>query len=314
VQTYSNFDELRRLVKRNTYDLVYERYSLGGLHGAQLAFELGIPHVLEVNAPLYAEALQHRPHTVTEQSLATERELWSKADLVVTVSRVMSDLITLVRGTLAPTIVIRNGFDKSIMAAARRLPEARPSARPRLVFVGHPKPWHGAEILPIVVRELVEFGFDVECVVVGGGQLAERIQSTVKRLHITDRFSVTGEVSQLVAAAWLNSATLGVAPYPLQEPFYFCPIKIIEYLGAGLPIVTVDLGDIKSIAGDAAFYAEVDNPASIAALCAQLLRDHEWRDQLAVAARKRRKSFTWEHAAKQTIAAMTTLLQHPELA
>src|SRR5439155_83547 len=41
-------------------DIVYERYALFGTAGGQLAGDLGVPLVLEVNAPLYEEQVTHR--------------------------------------------------------------------------------------------------------------------------------------------------------------------------------------------------------------------------------------------------------------
>jgi glycosyltransferase involved in cell wall biosynthesis len=36
-----------------------------------------------------------------------------------------------------------------------------------------------------------------------------------------------------------------VAPYPLQERFYFSPLKVYEYMAAGLPVVASRVGPLE---------------------------------------------------------------------
>ena len=39
----------------------------------------------------------------------------------------------------------------------------------------------------------------------------------------------------------------GIAPYPADAPFYFSPLKIVEYMAAGVPVVASDIGQIPSL-------------------------------------------------------------------
>ena len=55
-------------------DAIYERFSLFSAAGVRTAAELGLRHVLEVNAPLRREAARYRtlPHPEVAESLETE--------------------------------------------------------------------------------------------------------------------------------------------------------------------------------------------------------------------------------------------------
>ena len=56
--------EVERLCRKHRIEAVYERYSLFSDAGVHAARRLGVAHLLEVNAPLRAEARRHRvlPH------------------------------------------------------------------------------------------------------------------------------------------------------------------------------------------------------------------------------------------------------------
>ena len=46
--------------------------------------------------------------------------------------------------------------------------------------------------------------------------------------------------------SWLALADIGVAPYPTLEHFYFSPLKVIEYMAAGLPVAASRIGQIEA--------------------------------------------------------------------
>jgi glycosyltransferase involved in cell wall biosynthesis len=43
---------------------------------------------------------------------------------------------------------------------------------------------------------------------------------------------------------------VAVAPYPQLEQFYFSPLKIYEYMAAGLPVIASDIGQISELIED----------------------------------------------------------------
>ena len=285
--------EAARLLSRP--DAIYERYALAHLDGLRAARLLDVPFVLEVNAPLVAETRTHRPLRLKEGVATAEAELWRDADLVVTVSEPLRAAVTRARGSDEGTLVIPNGVTPRLHSVAT--PVARASDA-TLVFLGHPKPWHGAEQLVQLLRTLRRTR-DVRLLVIGGGPGAARLHERAEQLCVAEAVEITGALPHDKAVGQLKRGTLLVAPYPWQAPFYFCPIKLLEGMASGLPIVATAQGDLSDLIADAGLLVEPDDPRALHEAVERLLRSPKLRRELGTRGRKRALAyFTWEAAAQ----------------
>lgn len=282
-------------------DVVYERYALGHLAGLEFAQRRRVPFVLEVNAPLLAEATAHRPESVGVDAAAAERRLLREADLVITVSSPLTEWAATHR--TGPTITISNGFEPAWFQS-----ESTPPRRPMLVFLGHPKPWHGADRLPSILSGLRQRRRDVDLLVIGGGPGADKLLSEARRLGIDDHLICTGPLPPKEASARLGDATIGLAPYPRHDPFYFSPLKVIDYLAAGLPVVATAQGDIPAVVGDAGILTDPADTAGFIDAIDTLLADPHLACSMGSTGRSRvHETLTWTHAAATTSAALLDL-------
>lgn len=286
-------------------DLVYERYSLGHLDGLAGARRAGIPFVLEVNAPLVEEATAHRPGTVAAGDAEAERRLLSDADLVVTVSSALTRWAG--QGRSGPVVTVPNGFEPDWFDVDTDPALTEPSWD--LVFCGHPKPWHGADRLVPLVGALAERGRPATLLVIGGGPGADEVRQAAAAGGLADRILVTGPVPPDEAARLLATARIGLAPYPPIEPFYFCPLKIVDYLAAGLAVVATDQGDIRRLtAGDAVLVDPADEAGLVDAVL-HLLDSETERLRLGRSGRGHAwETLTWSDATATTLAAVAPLV------
>lgn len=295
-----DLDELASIDPSNV-DVVYERYSLGHSGGRDLAQRLGATFVLEVNAPLVREAQVHRPHSVEPHHIEIEQTLLNEADLVITVSTELTRWAAATRR--GPTVTIPNGFEPAWFAQTMT-----PSARPTLAFIGHPKPWHGADRLPSLLQALSERGHRPRLLIIGGGPGAKEIADLSRAHGVANQITITGALPPDQASRLLTQATIGIAPYPRQESFYFCPLKIIDYLAAGLPIVSTRQGDIADLVGDAGVIVEPDDVVQLVDAIDNLLTKPCEAAALGANGRRRaHATMTWTHAAAHTAAAIEAL-------
>ena len=299
-------------VRRGVPDMIYERYSLGHQEGLRVARDLGSPFVLEVNAPLFREASRYRGATVGASDEDVERQLFRSADLVVTVSESLRRYVAQIRGTDRGTLVVRNGCDPAAFPVPAPLNGAPPQ---RLIFLGHPKPWHGAESLPGVIADLRRRGRDVALSVIGGGEGADRVIEQAKQLGVEDHVLVTGAVLPDEAARLLLDGTVAVAPYPPDPFFYFCPLKVIECMAAGLPVVTTAQGDLPALVDDTGVVVPPGDQKAFAQAVEVLLWNEPLRRGLGGRARERALSrFTWDSAANEVVRAVEELTKVRQVA
>src|SRR6266849_8208211 len=106
----------------------------------------------------------------------------------------------------------------------------------------------------------------------------------------------TGSVHPDEVPALLASMDVSVAPYPTLPHFYFSPLKVYEYMAAGLPVAASRIGQLEELIEDGfnGLLCAPSDPMALAAalnrlygapeLCARLgqaaratvLPDHTW--------------------------------------
>jgi glycosyltransferase involved in cell wall biosynthesis len=93
---------------------------------------------------------------------------------------------------------------------------------------------------------------------------------------------------------------VGVAPYPVLEPFYFSPMKVIEYMAAGLPVVASSVGQLVDLIddGQTGLLVRPEDPLALAAALEKLACDRSMRSRLGRKAQRRALSrHTWQGVA-----------------
>lgn len=263
------------------FDLVYERYSLFSTALAQAA-PAGVPGILEVNAPLIDEQRTHR-HLVDEK-LAHRAlvEQTSAAAHTIAVSAMVADWVVGTTGG-AEVTVVPNGVNTD-----RIVPGEDPleGDRPTVVFVGTLKPWHGVETL-VEAAALAQQNWDL-CII-GHGPQSEILRARVKDAGLQHRVSFTGAVTPEAVPGFLTGCSIATAPYPAvaTEDSYFSPLKVYEYLAAGLPVVASAIGQIPQIleGTDAGVLVPPSDAQALADAIDELVIDAERRNRMARNAR-----------------------------
>ena len=294
--------ELKRTLERTPPDVIVERASLFGTAGSLVATELGVPHVLELNAPLAAEQGVYRRGTLDELASTGERWLLRRADAVFAVSSPLAEHAVRSGAARERVHVLPNGVDPTTFHPGPRDSTLRRrlglGAGPVVGFVGGLRPWHGIELLPRLLERLAARRPDVTLAVVGDGPLAGVLRDGLGARGLADRAVLLGSVPHDEVAAVVRELDLALAPYP--EPaheFYFSPLKLFEYMGCGVPVVASRIGQIAEIVrdGENGLLTAPGDLDELVGACERLLDDGELARRLgARAADDVAGRYTWD--------------------
>jgi alpha-maltose-1-phosphate synthase len=265
-----------------------ERFALHAVAGSTAARRLGIPHLLELNAPLLEEAARYRNLEEPEAAERLERATISSADLVFAVSPPLAAYAQ-ARGA-ARVEVLQNA------AAIERFPSReRNGANPVAVFAGSLRPWHGIETIPAAWRLLGSSA--PRLLLIGNGPSRELLRGLAA--------TVTGLVPPERVPTLLAGADIGLAPYSTDASDYFSPMKLFEYLAAGLATVVADLPAVTAVVDpDTAVVIPRGDADALAEAVASLCADSSERRRLGENGRALvAAEHTWRHRARRVLEA-----------
>lgn len=136
-------------------------------------------------------------------------------------------------------------------------------------------------------------------VIAGGkGWGNEDMVSLVHSLDLTDSVRLMGYVNEEQLATLYAHARFLAMP-SLYEGF---GLPLVEAMSFGVPVLTSSCSSLPEVAGDAGMLVDPYNTNSIATGLLQMLKDDEFRNELAARSRLNASRFSWEKAAKETMA------------
>lgn len=290
------------LWQRGPFDLVYERYALWSFAAMEYARQIGTPAVLEVNAPLIEEQAQHRGLIDrTGAAQATQRAL-AAATSVVAVSQ---EVATYLRGFAAEELcihVVPNGVNPDRFPARLAARYNGETGTFTVGFLGTLKPWHGLGTLVEAFALLHQRDRSYRLRIVGDGPQREPLQAELVARGVMDAVELAGAVAAEEVPRRLASFDVAVAPYPSLSDFYFSPLKVVEYMAAGRPVVASGIGQLPTLIdhGRTGLLCPPGDAAALAAAVDRLRSDAPLREQLGRSARAHvLQNHTWQKVVQR---------------
>lgn len=234
-------------------------------------------------------------------AIGYKKEILHIADCIIAISQNTKDDLLRIYPDLDPEKieVIYHGFSRFVgnQKIQIQLPENY------VLFVGQRAQYKNFETFTMAMVELMQEHDNLHVVCAGGGKLSEDDLKNVPK-NLQTRFLQFAVNDSELALMYENARCFA---YPsLYEGF---GIPILEAFCCNCPVALSNSSCFPEIAGDAAIYFDGNNVQSIRDVIANIAWNENQRNELIEKGNKRLKLYTWEDAAKKTLAVYHRLLE-----
>jgi glycosyltransferase involved in cell wall biosynthesis len=287
---------------------VWQRHELFQVAGLELARALDAPSVLFVPAPLVWEARQwgtRRPGWGDWLERVGEQPALRHADLIACGSDIVAERVRHLGVRDDRTVITPTGVDLDLF---REHPDPGPLRRRLgldgqfvIGWVGSFRRFHALEQAVDAATGIA----DAALLLVGDGPERSRIEQLAQEREVACVFTGTIPFAQL--PSYLAAMDVALVLAERDSAFHYSPLKLAEYLAAGLPVIAPRVAQCTERLHDgvdAVLVAPGDGRALLEAL--QHLRDEPVvRSALGLRARAAAgERWSWDHQVRKVLSAL----------
>lgn len=239
-----------------------------------------------------------------------------RADVVISVGERLASLRRAQGGHMVQ--VIPNGVDVERFRAAYLARVVYGPRRPTLIYMGYLGAWGGLDLILDAAALAALKIPDLRVILLGHGAPLDlsALREGILQRGLEGTVEFRGEVAYNDLPAHLAEADIGLAMFrPLDLTRYAFPLKVVEYMAAGLPVMATEdteAADLVTLA-DAGEAVPFNAPAAALRIIA-LLQDRERHRRYAKNAGAFSKAYDWNAVMAQYAAALEDCLRNRGLA
>lgn len=263
---------LRREIRNGRYDVIV-------LYAVPTTGWQTIAIARRAKTPVVFRALDVS-HKIRRSPLApliriAEKYIYRNADLLSANNPALADYCMEISGRTGPRSVDLPPIDLSHfegdIGVDRRAELGLEPDHKVLLYMGT---FFGFSGLDTVLRSLVDAFAqheDLRLVLVGGGELEPTLRGMVTEFALEDRVIFTGVIPYSALPQYLHVADVAINPFvPELLTHVALPHKVLQYMAAGIPVVSTSLRGLRGILGDETGVSWVAGPERIAAAAIEL--------------------------------------------
>ena len=286
---------------------VWQRHDLFHRGGLRLARTLGVPSVLFVPATLVWEAEQWgtaRPGWRNWAERYGEVPALRDADVVACGTERVADEVRRLGVAAARVLITPTGADLALFAQDGDgvTVRNRLGLEGRFVvgWVGSFRPFHTLEIA-VRAASRVE---GATLLLVGDGPQRAPIEEFARRAGV--EAVTTGTVPHTELPHYLGAMDVALVLADEGQVFHYSPLKLAEYLAAGLPVIVPDVDSIteRLVAGVDALVVRPGDVDGLTAALLQLRDDRSLRRRLSEQARAAARQWSWDRQVERVLTAL----------
>ncbi|ASN21343.1 glycosyltransferase family 4 protein [Arthrobacter sp. YN] len=293
-------NELLKVARRFNPGIIHTTtHFVNGVVAREVASALDVPWVYEVRGQLadtWASTRGDEARCSERYQLFVEREaeIMRSADLVVTLGEAMKSNIVASGVPASKVLICPNAVGGSYLSEPLQHKAARLALGldPEGLYIGTVSSlvdYEGIDDLVTAFALLAPRLSKLKLIVVGDGAAAPALQDQVRRLGLSDRTHFAGRVPPAQAHLFHQALDVFVVPRKdLAVTRAVTPLKPVEALASGRPVVASDLDALREIVHDGVNgrLVPAQNPHALAEALLELLEDAGLRLRFGAAGRQ----------------------------
>ncbi|MCA9409426.1 MAG: glycosyltransferase family 4 protein [Candidatus Omnitrophica bacterium] len=297
------FFKLWHQLKKESYQLIYERQAFFCFVGALKAKKCNVPFIVEVNE--VAGEKRVRKQICVGLAKRIEKYVFSKADAIIVVSEFLKKKIIELGIPSDKIHVIPNGVDEQLFNPqinAKSVREKYNISEDMVVigFIGWFVQWHQLDRLIDVFAQLASTR-DIRLMLVGDGDLKESLAQVAKEKGMLDKLIFSGAIKYQSIPAYIQAMDICVIPASNE---YRSPIKLFEYMAMAKPTVAPRFQAIESVVGENEYglLFNGEEAEDLKNKLEELIENKQRRQELGMKARQHiEQNFLWRHNAEKVL-------------
>lgn len=282
----------------NDVDIIHERFHVNPIDLLFISYK---KYILEVNdpAPIIHTGLKGKFYN------KIIKLKFNRADAIITQTETMKKILS--KFYSGKIYVVPNGVDLKFFSENKNKFDIKkrykiPDGKIIISFVGAFREWHGVQDIVYIAERVTKIHDNAIFILAGHGPLFNEI-SERKR----DNVILTGPLNHSEIPSLLTQSDILIAPFNVERfeslkkyGFYWCPMKIFEYMASGRSFVSYNFEEIKKITKGSALLARIGDRDQFSEYICKLIENAELRTRLGKKAFElAKKEYSWNDRANQ---------------
>lgn len=238
---------------RTSIKFVWEQHDLFPGPGKKLASSLQVPFIIYVHAPVVWEASKwgvKRPLWGKILENLSEKKSLKGADIVACVSEEVASKLESMGIERSKILVSPMAVDPTLFEVSKSN-NLRASLGLQEKFVigwtGSFRSFHGLDLLIQAFAKMYEHHPECVLLLVGDGAERSKMEALADSLDLTKAIRFTGRVSFTEIPGYISIFDVAVVSARSAADFHYSPLKLREYLAAGIPTLAPCAGDMVTL-------------------------------------------------------------------
>ena len=204
---------------------------------------------------------------------------YNRADVIIVQTKTLKGIIA--QHTNTPIYVVPNGVDTSRFRPDKnRKKHWFPKSDTVITFIGSFREWHGMFDIVRIAKQMPHIKF----LLIGNGKLFNDVKEATIEL---DNIVLTGAINHDLIPETILGSDILVAPFNTKgfteldkHGFWWCPVKLFEYMASSKPTVSYDYPEVQKIIGNGGLLAKPNNFEEFASMIEKLVDNKDLREKL----------------------------------